>query len=273
VGADGVSQGRFVISDGGYDDRPALAVGGDTALVAWEGGDIFGRRIRSDGTLLDTPHGIVISGAPEKQFRASVAWDGTDWVVAYLDHRNDPYPNQERGDIFATRVGADGSVLDPNGFLVADTAAPEETPAVAAAGGLTLFGYTAFVSQAPYANLRMTVSTTDAVSVLGEATGIFLSKNPNGTAIDLAWNACCRVGADYAVYEGALGAWTSHMPALCSTGGQTSATLSPADGDRYFVVVANDATTEGSYGVNSAGVERSASTSMCRNNRNTTACP
>jgi hypothetical protein len=54
VGADGVPQGQFGISDGGNDDRPDLAVGGDTALVAWEGGDIFGRRIRSDGTLLDT---------------------------------------------------------------------------------------------------------------------------------------------------------------------------------------------------------------------------
>jgi len=273
VGANGVSQGQFVISDGGNDDRPDLAVGGDTALVAWEGGDIFGRRIRSDGTLLDTPRGIVISGAPEKQFRASVAWDGTDWVVAYLDHRNDPYPNQERGDIFATRVGADGSVLDPNGFAVAATAAPEETPAVTAASGLTLFGYSAFVSQAPYANLRMTVSTTNAVSVLGEAPGMILAKSPNGIAIDLTWNACCRAGADYAVYEGSLGAWSSHMPTLCSTGGQTSATVSPVAGDRYFVVVPNDATTEGIYGADSTGTERPASTSACRTSRNASACP
>jgi hypothetical protein len=273
VGADGVPQGRFNISDGGYDDRPALAVGGDMALVAWEGDDIFGRRIRSDGTLLDAARGIVISGAPEKQFRASVAWDGADWVVAYLDHRNDPYPNQERGDIFATRIGADGSVLDPNGFLVADAAAPEETPAVAAAGGLTLFAYSAFVSQAPYANLRMTISTTSAVSVLGEATGMFLTKNPNGVAIDLTWNECCRAGADYAVYEGSLGAWSSHTPALCSTGGQPSATVSPAAGNRYFIVVPNDATTEGLYGADSSGAERPASTTSCRNIRNTTACP
>jgi hypothetical protein len=194
-------------------------------------------------------------------------------VVAYLDHRNDPYPNQERGDIFATRISADGSVLDPNGFLVADAAAPEETPSVAAASGLTLFAYSAFVSQAPYANLRMVVSTANPVSVLGEATGMLLTKNPNGIAIDLTWNACCRAGADYAVYEGSLGAWSSHVPALCSTGGQTSATVSPAAGDRYFVVVPNDATTEGIYGADSSGAERPASTSTCRSNRNTTACP
>ena len=35
-------------------------------------------------------------------------------------------------------------------------------------------------------------------------------------------------------YEGVLGDFTSHVPALCSTGGATTATFAPAAGDRYY---------------------------------------
>jgi hypothetical protein len=276
VGADGVSQGRFVISDGGFDDRPHLAVGNDKVLVAWEDGDVFGRRIAQDGTLFDTAHGIVISGAPEKQFRASVAWDGSTWTVAYLDHRNDPYPNQERGDIFATRVGADGAVLDPAGFPVADTTAPEETPAVVAASGFSLFAYSRFVTPAPFAALRMSVRTSDPASAggaLGDLSGLRAARSLDGTAVDLTWAPSCRAGADYAVYEGTIGAWLEHVPNLCSTGGLTSVSVTPSNGNRYFLVVPHDATTEGSYGSTSSGAQRLASTDACETLQNTTGCP
>jgi len=275
VGTDGVSQGRFTISDGGYDDRPHLAVGGDKALIAWEEGNIFGRRIGVDGTLFDAPSGLVISGAPEKQFRASVAWDGSRWIVAYLDHRNDPYPSQERGDIFATRVRADGSIEDPDGFPVADSAAPEETPAVAAADAFSLFTYAAFVTPAPYAALRMTVRTSDPTSAaggLGEAGGLIATRGSGGF-IDLAWGASCHPTADYAVYEGTIGAWLDQAPALCSTGGLTSVSVTPAAGSRYFIVVPHDATTEGSYGVDSTGAQRLPSTAACESLQNTSGCP
>jgi len=276
VGADGVSQGSFVISDGGYDDRPHLSVGGDKVLVAWEDGDIFGRRIGQDGTLLDTAHGIVVSAAPEKQFRASVAWDGSTWTVAYLDHRNDPYPNQERGDIFATRVAADGAVLDPAGFPVADTAAPDETPAVGATGGVSLFAYATFVTPAPFAALRMSVKTTDPVAAggsLGDLAGLTATRGINGSTVALTWGPSCRAGADYAVYEGAIGSWLEHVPNLCSTGGLTSVSVTPANGNRYFLVVPHDATTEGSYGSTSSGAQRLASSDACEPIQNTTSCP
>jgi len=275
VGADGVSQGQFTLSDSGFDDRPHLAVGAGTALVAWEEGDIFGRRIDSDGNLFDTPHGLVISDAPQSQLRASVAWDGAQWVVAYLDHRNDPYPNQERGDVFATRVRPDGTLVDPDGFDVAATAAPEATPAVAASGGFSLFAYAAFVPT-PDAALRMTVRSSDpasAVGELGEAAGLVVSKNAEGTRLDLTWGASCRAGADYAVYVGTLGTWTSHVPDQCSTGGLTAATLTLADGDRYFIVVPHDEVAEGSYGTTSSGAQRLVSTSACRSVQNAAACP
>jgi hypothetical protein len=274
VGADGVSHGTFTISDSGFDDRPHLAVGTDTALVAWEDGDIFGRRIGADGTLFDTARGLVIAGAPEDQFRPSVAWDGARWIVAYLDHRNDPYPDQEKGDVFATRVGADGSILDPSGFAVAIAAAPEEMPAVAASGGSSLFAYSAFVTQPPYAGLRMTIRTGAPASTaeVGEVGGLLLTKSPNGASVALTWMPSCRPGLDYAIYEGSLGAWGTHVPDVCSTGGSTSSTVAPAEGSRYFLVVPLDGTTEGSYGADSSGAQRAVSAAACTSVQNTASC-
>jgi hypothetical protein len=138
VAPNGVSQGSFVISDGGYDDRPHLAVGGDKALVAWEDGDIFGRRIGQDGALLDTRTGSR-SRRRRKAVPRSVAWDGVGLDrLAYLDHRNDPYPNQERRDIFATRVSPPMVPCSIPPVPGRHAAAPDETPAVAAASGFFL---------------------------------------------------------------------------------------------------------------------------------------
>jgi len=82
----------------------------------------------------------------------------------------------------------------------------------------------------------------------------------------LSWGSSCRSGdTDYAVYEGVLGDFTSHVPRLCSTGGATAATLTPASGNRYYLVVPlSPDGVEGSYGTTSAGQERPASAAACR---------
>ena len=151
--ADGSASGIFAISNGRFDETPALA-SSSSALIAWADADIFGRRILSDGTLLDTASGIVISNAPGDQFEPAVAWDGTQFMLDWLDQRNDPYPNQVRGDIFGARVDANGNVLDPLGFAIADSALPEEDPAVVAGNGTVLFAYTAYQDRG-YAAFRI----------------------------------------------------------------------------------------------------------------------
>ncbi len=274
IGTDGLLQSRFNVSDGA-DDTPHLAVAGDTALVVWESNDILGRRIRQDGTLLDTAAGIVISGAPEEQLIPAAAWDGSLWVVDYVDLRNDPYPAQERGDVFAARVDGSGAVVDPSGFAVADSLRPEDTPTVAAAGGFWIFAYAAFQDRAPYANLRIATRTNSPSggSTPGRCEGLLANKNPNGVDLDLLWGPSCLAGADYGIYEGTLGTWYSHEAVQCSTGGTTSATIRPAGGDRYFLVVPNDPTYEGSYGTDSAGAERPAAPGACRAVQDVGACP
>ena len=92
--------------------------------------------------------------------------------------------------------------------------------------------------------------------------------------LDLAWAASCSGEAtDYAVYEGTLGSWYSHNPVLCTTSGALAATLTPASGDRYYLVVPETAVREGSLGVDSAGIERPRSGDRCRTERDPSACP
>lgn len=94
-----------------------------------------------------------------------------------------------------------------------------------------------------------------------------------GATLDLAWGASCGndVG-DYAVYEGQLGAWYSHQPVTCTTGGQTSRSIVPAAGNRYYLVVPLSATEEGAYGRDSSGAEIPRSASPCRSGQNLGGC-
>jgi BACON domain-containing protein/all-beta uncharacterized protein len=154
VNPDGTPWGAFVVSSGTYDETPALASSDSEALIAWADSDIFGRRILSDGTLLDTASGIIISNASGDQFGPAVAWDGSEFVLDWLDQRNDPYPNQVRGDIYGARVDANGGVLDPGGFAIANSPLPEEEPTVVAGNSTVFFAYAAF-QDTTYAAFRI----------------------------------------------------------------------------------------------------------------------
>ena len=99
----------------------------------------------------------------------------------------------------------------------------------------------------------------------GRVSGLRLLKD--GDSLTLNWSPSCSAAAvDYEVYAGDLGSWSSHtpVPGLCSTGGVAAAVLEPAAGDRYYLVVPSDGSTEGSYGLEGGGGERPIGTSPCR---------
>ena len=77
-----------------------------------------------------------------------------------------------------------------------------------------------------------------------------------GAHLTLRWGTSCSSGdSDFEIYEGSVGAFTSHTPLLCSTGGSTQATFTPSPDNRYYLVVPRNAAKEGSYGTNSSGAE------------------
>jgi hypothetical protein len=150
-----------------YDDTPHLAVSGNEALIVWADNDtdqnnIKGRRIQADGTLLGSNLGIVISDAPGNQFLPAVSWDGTQYLATWLDQRNEQFPIQPRGDIYAARINQDGTVLDSTGFPVANSVLPEETPFVVSANQITVFAYSAFYDHSPFSAMRVTTRSSSS---------------------------------------------------------------------------------------------------------------
>jgi len=87
----------------------------------------------------------------------------------------------------------------------------------------------------------------------------------SGGALDLIWSASCSAtDDDYSIYEGTIGSFYNHLPKACTTSGSTMATLAPALGDTYYLVVPRDDSNEGSYGSDSSGTERPAAIATCR---------
>jgi len=87
--------------------------------------------------------------------------------------------------------------------------------------------------------------------------------NPSGD-LALSWSASCISGdTDFAIYEGTLREFTSHVPRSCSTGGSTSAVLQPGSGSTYYLVLPHNAVWEGSHGYRADGRERPRGPSAC----------
>ncbi|MBN2498475.1 MAG: hypothetical protein JXR96_28045 [Deltaproteobacteria bacterium] len=108
---------------------PQVAFDGTSYLVVWDqvsgtSFDIFGARISTDGTLLD-PEPFALCDASEDQLLPSMAFDGTNYMVAWLDNRD------FQCDIYAARVEGSGTVLDPNGFPVSVRTDLAKFPALA----------------------------------------------------------------------------------------------------------------------------------------------
>jgi len=113
--------------------RPAIAWNGVDYLVVWEdysGGDanISGARVTPAGAVLDAV-GILISSAANDQLTPAVAYDGANWLVVWSDFRSGT-----TDDVYAARVTAGGSVLDPIGIPVAQGTGDQLDPAVAWSG-------------------------------------------------------------------------------------------------------------------------------------------
>ena len=116
--------------------EPAVASDGYDFLVVWtdtgpSGNAIYGVHVAADGTLLDrTP--LNIATAPRERGAPSVASNGQDYLVTWMDFRDINW------DIFGARVlsGAAGqsAVLDPNGFAISQHPAFQNAPDVASDG-------------------------------------------------------------------------------------------------------------------------------------------
>ncbi|MBZ4415372.1 hypothetical protein [Myxococcus sp. RHSTA-1-4] len=113
---------------------PAVAFDGELYLVVWVDdrrgvNNIFGARVKRDGTLLD-PAGFIIAEYRRDEIEdifastPSVAFDGEQFVVAWVGG------DEEHRKVFVTRVRRDRTVVDPGGIRLPDT--PFDAPGLAA---------------------------------------------------------------------------------------------------------------------------------------------
>src|SRR6266545_4682173 len=119
---------QIEITNRQYQVTPAIAAGGTNMLVVWRDSrpgseaDIYGARVSQAGAVLD-PGGIAISTADGYQLSPTLAFDGTNYVVAWEDTYSGSY------DIFGARVSPDGTVLDVAGVPIATSPTDETAPA------------------------------------------------------------------------------------------------------------------------------------------------
>lgn len=107
------------------------------------------------------------------------------------------------------------------------------------------------------------VATGAVGQAAGSVGGLTVGKAAAGD-VTLSWDASCRTSdVDYAVYEGTIGDFGDPLPRRCSTAGATSATLTPAGEATYYLVAPLSSDSEGSLGIDGAGVERPPSSSPC----------
>ena len=90
--------------------------------------------------------------------------------------------------------------------------------------------------------------------------GDLLASRGSGTSIDVSFADACGA-SDHTVYAGDLNTLQAGGPAwnerFCTQGVGGSLNFDPGPNEMlYFVVVGNDGVKEGSYGIDSAGLER-----------------
>jgi hypothetical protein len=114
---------------------PDLAYSGSVVLIVYrsrtEGSGfqaIEALRMLPDGTFNG---GFTIANPPDQQFNPRVTWNASEFLAVWDDKRNATTFFDERTDVYAARFTADGAVLDPGGFPVANDVLPAQLPAVA----------------------------------------------------------------------------------------------------------------------------------------------
>jgi hypothetical protein len=140
---------------------PQLASSGNNALLVFDQKtdgsyqDIWGRILNLDGTFGPLIH--ISNAENSTQSEPHVAWNGSEYVVAWIDHRDKQYPLQPEGDIYAARVSETGVLLDPQGVPVANSDAPDDAPTVNFGHGITLLGYSTFNNALSVGSMRVAV--------------------------------------------------------------------------------------------------------------------
>ena len=206
-----------VSSAASWQTFPEVSFDGGNYLVVWQdsrGGDndIFCARVTEGGLVLDTS-GVCVSRASNNQLSPSVAFDGTNYLVAWRDCRND------HNGIFGARVSREAVLLDSGGIEISRTDSYD--PAAAFDGVDYFVGWveSPFGVDTDIYGARITTGG----NVL-DTVGAYLS----GAANRQSWPSVASDGSDYLVvwddlrsypYADIYGARVTHTGTILDPGG------------------------------------------------------
>jgi MYXO-CTERM domain-containing protein len=189
-------------------EHPALAFDGTNYLVVWEDSgtsaarDIYGTRVSKAGAVLDSAF-VGISTDSNDQTSPALAFDGTNYLVAWSDFRNN-----STSDVYGARVSRSGVLLDANGVQLAGGSESQTDAALAFDGTNYLLVWSDYQVY-PSANLYARRVRTAGTPI--DATPIAVSAAPghqqqasvvyDGTDFLIAWQDA-RSGTNLDVYTG-----------------------------------------------------------------------
>jgi hypothetical protein len=154
---------------------PAVASNGTNSLVVWQdtrsGGssDIYGARVNSTGTVLNTS-GILISTAANAQQSPAVAYNGVDFLVVWQDYRS-----ATSSDIYGARVSGTGVVRNPSGIPISITSNVQASPAVAREGTNFLVVWRDSLTANTYSPSSIYGTRLNSTGTVLDASGILIS--------------------------------------------------------------------------------------------------
>ena len=155
-----------------YGNEVVAAFGGDQYLVSWISGQVYGGRITPAGQVLDAASFEISHNSSGNKYDLDMASDGSNFLVTWRDRRNGQY------DVFGSRVGPDGSLLDAQDITICDQAEDEYYQAVAYGDGIYLVVWT------DKRNLATTNRDIYATRVADDGTVLDPGGFPITTAVD-----------------------------------------------------------------------------------------
>jgi MYXO-CTERM domain-containing protein len=135
IAPDGVvldTTGIAISTETSYQVQPKVIHDGSNWLAVWQdarggGYRIYGARIDADGVVLDAT-GFRVSNAESSQLSATLASDGTNTLIAWLDNRNTDM------DVYGARVATDGTLVDTTDLELSTSDAQQSAPSLAYSG-------------------------------------------------------------------------------------------------------------------------------------------
>lgn len=156
---------------------PDVAWSGNKYLFVWRSNTlsnannyISGRIMNPDGTF--ATGSFLIAEAPGRQLRPVVDWEGTSFVVAWDDQRNQASFFDARTDIYGARVSEAGAVLDPAGLPLYAGPQGDATAAILSTpDGVSYVASARFETTPPFDSYRVGLTQIGTPVVPGDLDG------------------------------------------------------------------------------------------------------